>query len=115
LGICARQMKRLRRKMRERGVGGLAHDNQGKRSWNKTASEKMKKVIKLAGDLYLGLNDTYLAEKLREKEQLKSSRSTIRHRNFPFYCPPDRRIRHSGIIRPPQEPIENLVEHGTDR
>lgn len=78
LGISPRQMKRLRRKMREHGVGGLGHGNRSKRPWNKTVSEVTEKVIKLAGGRYQGLNDTHLAEKLREKEQLKVSRSTIR-------------------------------------
>jgi hypothetical protein len=49
LGISACQMKRLRRKMKERGIGGLVHGNRGKKPWNKTASEKIEKVIKLAG------------------------------------------------------------------
>jgi transposase len=45
LGISARQMKRLRRKMKERGVEGLLHGNRGKPPWNKTALGKIEKVI----------------------------------------------------------------------
>ena len=41
LGISVRQMKRLRRKMRERGVEGLLHGNRGKTPWNKTDWEKI--------------------------------------------------------------------------
>ena len=78
LGISARQMKRLRRKMREQGVEGLVHGNHGQQAWNKTALEKMEKVIGLARGRYEGLNDTHLTEKLREKEQLSLSRSTVR-------------------------------------
>ena len=48
LGISARQMKRLRRKMRKGGVAGLVHGNRGKAAWNKTRSEKLHKVIELA-------------------------------------------------------------------
>src|SRR5438445_11128822 len=48
LGISARQMKRLRRKLKERGIEALLHGNRGKQPWNKTASEKMEQVIKLA-------------------------------------------------------------------
>ena len=44
LGISPRQMKRLRRKMKERGVEGLLHGNRGKAAWNKTASEKIEQV-----------------------------------------------------------------------
>ena len=78
LGICARQMKRLRRKMKERGIEGLLHGNRGKQPWNKTASETIKKVIELARGRYHGLNDTHLTEKLNEKEKLSISRATAR-------------------------------------
>lgn len=78
LGISARQMKRLRRKVNKRGVEGLVHGNRGKRAWNKTALEKIKKVIRLARGQYQGLNDTHLTEKLEEKEKIDLSRPTVR-------------------------------------
>jgi transposase InsO family protein len=78
LGISVRQMKRLRRKMKERGVEGLVHGNRGKRAWNKTQSEKIETVIKLARGQYQGLNDTHFTEKLQEKEKSELSRSTVR-------------------------------------
>lgn len=78
LGISARQMKRLRRKMKERGVEGLIHRNRGKRAWNKTRSENVERVIKLARGQYQGLNDTHLTEKLKEKEKTNLSRPTVR-------------------------------------
>lgn len=78
LGISARQIKRLRRKMQEQGAEGLLHGNRGKMAWNKTSSEMVEKVIALARGRYQGLNDTHLSEKLREKEKLKVSRATVR-------------------------------------
>jgi transposase InsO family protein len=78
LGISPRQMKRLRRKMKERGEEGLLHGNRGKAAWNKTASEKIEKVLKLARGRYQGLNDTHLSEKLKEKEKIAVSRATVR-------------------------------------
>jgi DNA-binding transcriptional ArsR family regulator len=78
LGISPRQMKRLRRKMKERGVEGLLHGNRGKAAWNKTASEKIAKVLELARGRYQGLNDTHLSEKLKEKEKIAVSRATAR-------------------------------------
>jgi transposase InsO family protein len=71
-------MKRLRRKMKERGMEAVLHGNRGKQAWNKTASEKTEKVIKLARGQYQGLNDTHLTEKLKEKEQISLSRPTVR-------------------------------------
>ena len=78
LGISARQMKRLRRKMKERGVAGLLHAKRGKAAWNKTASEKIKQVLGLARGRYQGLNDTHFTEKLKEKEKIGLSRPTVR-------------------------------------
>lgn len=78
LGISVRQMKRLRRKMKEQGVEGLMHGNRGKGAWNKTASEKINQVLQLARGRYHGLNDTHLTEKLKEKEKIALSRPTVR-------------------------------------
>lgn len=78
LGISARQMKRLRRKMREGGVGQLVHGNRGKAAWNKTPVQRLRKVIELARGRYQGLNDTHLSEKLKEKEHINLSRPTVR-------------------------------------
>ncbi len=78
LGISPRQMKRLRRKVKERGMEGLLHANRGKKPWNKIASEQVEKVIRLARGKYQGLNDTHLTEKLKEKEHITVSRPTVR-------------------------------------
>lgn len=78
LGISARQMKRLRRKMRERGIEGLLHASRGKPPWNKTALEQREKVIEFARGRYHGLNDTHLTEKLKEQEKINLSRATVR-------------------------------------
>jgi hypothetical protein len=40
LGISVRQMKRLRRKMKEKGVEGLLQGNRGKVAWNKTSATR---------------------------------------------------------------------------
>lgn len=78
LGISPRQIKRLRRKFKERGMEGLLHGNRGKAPWNKTVSEKTKQVVELARGRYQGLNDTHLTEKLKEKEKMAVSRATVR-------------------------------------
>jgi transposase-like protein len=78
LGISPRQMKRLRRKLKQRGVEGLLHGNRGKAPWNKTVSETIKQVVELARGRYQGFNDTHLTEKLKEKEKIVLSRPTVR-------------------------------------
>ena len=78
LGISPRQIKRLRRKMKQGGIEALLHANRGKAAWNKTGSEKIKQVLALAGGRYHGFNDTHLTEKLKEKEKIGLSRPTVR-------------------------------------
>ena len=78
LGISPRQMKRLRRKFKERGAQGLLHGSRGKAPWNKTVSEKIRQVVELARGRYQGLNDTHLTEKLKEQEKIAVSRPTVR-------------------------------------
>ena len=70
LGISPRQMKRLRRKMKERGVEGLLHGNRGKRRGTKRLQRRSRKLPELARGRYQGLNDTHLTEKLKEKEKI---------------------------------------------
>src|ERR1700756_5829142 len=74
LGISPRQMKRLRRKMKERGIEGLLHARRGKAAWNKTGAEKIKQVLALGQGRYQGLNDSHLTEKFSEKEKIGLSR-----------------------------------------
>ena len=78
LGISPRQLKRLRRKMKEQGEKGLLHASRGKTAWNKTATKKIKQVLALARGRYHGLNDTHLTEKLKEKEKITLCRATVR-------------------------------------
>jgi transposase len=78
LGISPRQMKRLRRKMKEHDEEGLLHGNRGKTPWNKTVSDKIQQVLALVRERYQGLNDSHLTEKLQEKEKIALSRSTVR-------------------------------------
>ena len=78
LGISLRQIKRLRRKIKEQGIKGLLHGNRGKRAWNKTDSVKVARVLQCVRGRYQGLNDTHLTEKLKEKEKISLSRATVR-------------------------------------
>jgi len=78
LGLSARQVKRLRKKMREGGVKGILHGNRGRKPWNRTAPEAVKRVLQFLRGRYAGLNDTHVTEKLSEKEGLEVSRATVR-------------------------------------
>ncbi|MBI3060223.1 MAG: hypothetical protein HYY81_13140 [Deltaproteobacteria bacterium] len=80
-------MKRLRRKMRQKGVRGLLHGHRGRKPWNRATAELLEKVLRLAQQRYKGLNDTHLTEKLNEGEGIALSRPTVR-----------RILRQAGII-----------------
>lgn len=77
LGISTRQIKRLRKKMRERGVEGLLHGNRGRRPWNRTVKEVVKRVLGLTQGRYKGLNDTHLTEKLGEAALCAQAQSEL--------------------------------------
>ena len=77
LGLCERQVYRLKARYRERGAQGLAHGNRGSQSPRKTPKEMEDKIMKLATGKYQGFNDHHLTEKLNEVEGIFVSRPTV--------------------------------------
>ncbi len=125
LGLSARQVKRLRQKMRERGTEGLLHGNRGRRPWNRTAKEVVKRVLGLARGPYKGLNDMHLTEKLNEKEGMKLSRQTVRrilrqggiaavrkHRAKRYYKRRERKAQEGALLLWDGSPHRWLGVHG---
>lgn len=78
LGICGRQVYRLKARYKKRGMGGLAHGNRGRPSEKRIAKRVRDKIVKLAGGKYYGFNDHHLTEKLCEEEGMVISRPTVR-------------------------------------
>jgi transposase len=78
LGLSTRQVKRLKRRVREKGVRGVLHQNSGKASPRRLPQELRDRVIDLAREKYRGLNDTHMWEKLVEDEGLRFSRVSLR-------------------------------------
>src|SRR3989338_2913927 len=77
LGLCERQVYRLKTRYREKGAQGLAHGNRGRESPRKTPKEIKDKIVKMATGTYQGFNDHHLTEKLNEVEGIVVSRSTV--------------------------------------
>ncbi|HEY6346013.1 MAG TPA: ISNCY family transposase, partial [Bryobacteraceae bacterium] len=82
LGISYRQTKRLVARYRERGAGGLAHGDAGRRS-NRAKPEKFhRKVLKLVRKEYQGPGEvfgpTLAAEHLEQDHQLKIDPEALR-------------------------------------
>lgn len=73
-----RQVFRLLKRLREKGLEGLIHGNKGKKSFRKIKLAVRKKIIKLVRGSLADINDTHLAEILWREEKIKISRSALR-------------------------------------
>jgi transposase len=95
LGLSGRQVKRLKAKYEPKGVDWVKHGNAGsKKPWGlgKGVGER---IVELARDVYVGFNDSHLAEKLVEVEKIEVSRETVRRllRGAGMRSPQKRRSR----------------------
>jgi transposase len=78
LGLSVRQIKRLKKRMREDGEAALAHANRGRPSHRRLADAVREKIVQLSRYTYAGFNDHHLCEKLVEREGFALSRETLR-------------------------------------
>src|SRR5260370_6719522 len=78
LSLSVRQIKRLKRRLREAGEAALAHANRGRPSHRRLPERTRQAVLRLARTKYVGFNDHHLAEKLGEVEGFSLSRETLR-------------------------------------
>jgi len=78
LSLSVRQIKRLKRRLREGGEAALAHANRGRPSHRRLPERTRQAVLRLARTKYAGFNDHHLTEKLHEVEGLSLSRETLR-------------------------------------
>jgi len=78
LCVSVRQVKRLKKRMREEGEAALAHANRGRRSPRRLADDAVAQIVQLARGTYAGFNDHHLCEKLVEREGFSLSRESLR-------------------------------------
>src|SRR5271156_6276871 len=78
LCLSVRQVKRLKKRMREDGEAALAHTNRGRPSHRRLPEAVRERIVQLARNTYAGFNDHHLCEKLVEREGLSLSRETLR-------------------------------------
>ena len=78
LCLSVRQVKRLKKRMREDGEAALAHANRGRPSHRRLPEEVAKRILQLSRSTYAGFNDHHLCEKLVEREGFSLSRETLR-------------------------------------
>ena len=78
LCLSVRQIKRLKKRMREAGEAALAHANRGRPSHRRLPDAVRERIVQLSRNTYAGFNDHHLCEKLVEREGFSLSRETLR-------------------------------------
>ena len=78
LGLSTRQVKRILRRYRAEGDGGLLHRSRGRPSNRQTAAEVRRKAVACLRRDYRDFGPTLAAEKLLERDGLTVSRETVR-------------------------------------
>jgi transposase len=78
LSLSVRQIKRLKKRMREDGEAALAHANRGRPSRRRLPAAVRQRIVQLARSTYAGFNDHHLCEKLIECAGFSLSRETLR-------------------------------------
>jgi transposase len=78
LQLSERQVQRLKRRYQPDSVEWVQHGNRGRRMpWALPLAQKQL-ILTVARGKYQGFNDSHLAEKLRDQENLAVSRETVR-------------------------------------
>jgi transposase len=104
LQLSERQVQRLKRRYQPDSVAWVQHGNRGRSMpWAVSLPQK-RLILTLARGKYLGFNDSHLAEKLRDEEDLWVSRETVRRilRAAKLASPQQRRPRQYRSRRPPR-------------
>jgi transposase len=78
LSLSVRQVKRLKKRLREQGEAALAHANRGRPSPRRLPFRVRQAGIRLARTTYAGFNHHPLCEKLCEVEGFALSRESLR-------------------------------------
>jgi transposase len=104
LQLSERQVQRLKRRYQPDSLDWVRHGNRGRpMPWAVSLPQKQL-ILTLARGKYQGFNDSHLAEKLRDEEDLPLSRETVRRilRAAQLASPQKRRPRTYRTRRPPR-------------
>lgn len=78
LGLSLRQIKRLCKKYRTKGLAGLAHGNRGKSSNRRIPDLTRKRISGIIEEKYTDFGPQLVKEQLEERHQIKRSREWLR-------------------------------------
>ena len=99
LKLSVRQVRRLCRRYEQAGLRGLVHRLRGRPSNRRLSPTLRRRVAVLMTTTYVGLNDCHLTEKLREREGLPVSRSSVRRLRLALGRPAKHRRRPPRYFR----------------
>jgi len=78
LGLTVRHIRRLKKKVREKGIKGLIHGNRGRTGNRGMPDKERKRIIGLLHQHYYDFGPTLAAEKLEERHRIKRDKNTVR-------------------------------------
>lgn len=78
LGLSVRHIRRLRKRVRKKGVEGLTHGNKGKASTRRVSEKTRKKILSMLRTTYQRFGPTFAAEKLAERDKICVSHEWLR-------------------------------------
>jgi len=109
LGITIRQVKRLLKKYRDEGVGGLLSKQRGQKGHHRYSDDKKEKIKVLVEQYYRDFGPKFASEKLKETHQMAVNKETLRQwmTEWSFWNPK----RHKAVkIHPQRERRESFGE-----
>lgn len=77
LGLCQRQIIRIKKKFIAQGTAGLIHGNRGRKSRHRIGDEVRESVLKAYREVYYDFNFSHFTEYLNEREGIKLSRASV--------------------------------------
>src|SRR5713226_7556571 len=107
LCLSVRQIKRLKKRLREDGEAALAHASRGRPSPRRLPVRMRDRILHLARTRYVGFNDHHLCEKLRE-----GGRLLTRSGDSPPSAPPERSRFPQDTARSYAPPATSLPRSG---
>jgi hypothetical protein len=78
LGLCLRQVKRLKIKVIKSGAQGLIHGNRGRQSSRQLDTELVEKAKGILQNKYYDFGPSFASEKLEENDNIKINRESLR-------------------------------------
>jgi len=78
VGLCKRQIKRLKKRVKKQGAKGLIHGNRGKPGNRKIPDVQRDEIVRLLKEKYSDFGPTFASEKLAEINKITRDPKTIR-------------------------------------